>query len=138
MYQINIEYSIMSKRKVINVTYRKDSETFPQWMKYEVEILNEDGTTELIPAYGKDLQDALSRVVHDSKVEKVSKVVDKVPTVVWPLIWILSLGVVVSYITTNSSIFGDWIGVAYIGGMMVVSGITLSISNWFNLKNRDK
>jgi len=138
LYQINIEYSIMSKRKVINVTYRKDSETFPQWMKYEVEILNEDGTTELIPAYGKDLQDALSRVVHDSKVEKVSKVVDKVPTVVWPLIWILSLGVVVSYITTNSSIFGDWIGVAYIGGMMVVSGITLSISNWFNLKNRDK
>ena len=128
----------MSKRKVINVTYRKDSETFPQWMKYEVEILNEDGTTELIPAYGKDLQDALSRVVHDSKVEKVSKVVDKVPTVVWPLIWILSLGVVVSYITTNSSIFGDWIGVAYIGGMMVVSGFTLSISNWFNLKNRDK
>jgi len=138
LYQINIEYSIMSKRKVINVTYRKDSEAFPQWMKYEVEILNEDGTTELIPAYGKDLQDALSRVVHDSKVEKVSKVVDKVPTVVWPLIWILSLGVVVSYITTNSSIFGDWIGVAYIGGMMVVSGITLSISNWFNLKNRDK
>lgn len=138
MYQINIEYSIMSKRKAINVTYRKDSETFPQWMKYEVEILNEDGTTELIPAYGKDLQDALSRVVHDSKVEKVSKVVDKVPTFVWPLIWILSLGVVVSYITTNRSIFGDWIGFAYIGGMLVVSGITLSISNWFNLKNRDK
>lgn len=128
----------MSKRKVINVTYRKDSETFPQWMKYEVEILNEDGTTELIPAYGKDLQDALSRVVHDSKVEKVSKVVDKVPTLVWPFIWILSLGGVVSYITTNSSIFGDWIGVTYIGGMLVVSGITLSISNWFNLKNIDK
>lgn len=128
----------MSKRKVINVTYRKDSETFPQWMKYEVEILNEDGTTELIPAYGKDLQDALSRVVHDSKVKKVSKVVDKVPTFVWPLIWILSVGGVVSYITTNSSIFGDWIGAAYIGGMLVVSGITLSISNWFNLKNRDK
>jgi hypothetical protein len=128
----------MSKRKVINVTYRKDSQTFPKWMKYEVEILNEDGTTELIPAYGKDLQDALSRVVHDSKVEKVSKVVDKVPTFVWPLIWILSLSGVVNYITTNSSIFGDWVGVAYIGGMLVVSGITLSISNWFNLKNRDK
>lgn len=126
------------KKKVINVAYRKDSETFPDWMKYEVELLNDDGTTETIPAYGKDLQDALSRVVHDSKVEKVAKVVDKIPTFVWPLIWILSLGGVVYYITTNSSIFGDWIGFAYIGGMLVVSGITLSISNWFNLKNRDK
>jgi len=35
------------KQKVINVTYRKDSETFPKWMKYEIEILNEDGTTEM-------------------------------------------------------------------------------------------
>ena len=138
MYQINIEYSVMSKRKVINVTYRKDSQTFPDWMKYEVEILNEDGTTELIPAYGKDLQDALSRVVHDSKVEKVSKVVDKIPTFVWPFVWISLLGTAVSYITTYSYLFGDWIGFAYIGSMLIISGITLSISNWFNLKNRDK
>jgi len=128
----------MSKRKVINVTYRKDSQTFPDWMKYEVEILNEDGTTELIPAYGKDLQDALSRVVHDSKVEKVSKVVDKIPTVVWPFVWLVLLGIAVTYITTYGYLFGDWIGFAYIGSMFIISGITLSISNWFNLKNRDK
>ncbi len=53
------------KQKVINATYRKDSNTFPDWLKYEFELLNEDGTTTKIPAYGKDLQDALSRVVHD-------------------------------------------------------------------------
>ena len=41
------------RRKVLNVTYRKDSNTFEDWMKYEVEILNEDGSTEKIPAYGK-------------------------------------------------------------------------------------
>ena len=61
------------KQKVINVSYRKDSQTFPEWMKYEIELLNEDGTTEKIPAYGKDLQDALSRVVHDFKVEKIEE-----------------------------------------------------------------
>ena len=48
------------KQKVINVSYRKDSNKFEDWMKYEIEILNEDGSKELIPAYGKDLQDALS------------------------------------------------------------------------------
>ena len=63
----------MMKRKVLNVSYRKDSDTFNDWMKYEVEILNEDGSIEKIPAYGKDLQDALSRVVHDSKVEKIER-----------------------------------------------------------------
>ena len=75
------------KQKVINVTYRKDSQTFPKWMKYEVEILHEDGTTQLIPAYGKDLQDALSRVVHDDRVEKVEERVKRIPDLVWAILW---------------------------------------------------
>ena len=45
------ERKVNMKRKVINVSYRKDSNTFEDWMKYEIEILNEDGTTEKIPAY---------------------------------------------------------------------------------------
>ena len=56
------------KRKAIDVKYRKDSESFPDYLKYEVTVLNEDGTTEVIPAYGKDLQDALSDVVDDEMV----------------------------------------------------------------------
>lgn len=126
----------MSKRKVINVTYRKDSETFPQWMKYEVEILNEDGTTELIPAYGKDLQDALSRVVHDSKVEKVSKVVDKVPTFVWPIVWMAVMAILGLRIIENQHKFGDWVGLMFIGSMVGVTLVTLAITKWFEKKNR--
>jgi len=34
--------------------------------------------------------------------------------------------------------FGDFIGFAYVASMLVISGITLSISNWFSLKNKDK
>lgn len=126
------------KKKVINVAYRKDSETFPDWMKYEVELLNDDGTTETIPAYGKDLQDALSRVVHDYKVHTVSKVVSKVPTFVWAVIWMFSIGISTIYIMNNQEIFGDWVGFAFIGVMLSISGISISISNWFRLKNRDK
>ena len=61
------------KKKVINVSYRKDSNTFEDWMKYEIEILHEDGVKEMIPAYGKDLQDVLSRVVHDEKLKSKLK-----------------------------------------------------------------
>lgn len=123
------------KRKVINVTYRKDSETFPKWMKYEIELLNEDGTTEKIPAYGKDLQDALSRVVHDTKVETVSKFVDRVPTFVWPIAWMSVMAILGLRIIENQHKFGDWVGLIFIGSMMSVTFVTLGITKWFEKKN---
>ena len=85
------------KQKVIDVKYRKDSESFPQWMKYEITLLNEDGSTEKIPAYGKDLQDALSRVVHDKKVEKINKSTKAVPWWGWASIWFGYLGFISSW-----------------------------------------
>jgi hypothetical protein len=128
----------MSKRKVINVSYRKDSKSFPDWMKYEIEILNEDGSTDTIPAYGRDLQDALSRVEHDKKVEKVSKVIRKVPDVIWVLLWFSFVGMLTMYVMSNIEMFGTWAGSVFIGGLMVISGVTMSIHNWFTLRNRNR
>lgn len=80
------------KRKAIDVKYRKTSESFPEYLKYEVTVLNEDGTTEVIPAYGKDLQDALSRIVHDEKVKKITNKTRKVSMYVWMASWFGYLG----------------------------------------------
>lgn len=80
------------KRKAINVKYRKSSESFPEYLKYEVTVLNEDGTTEVIPAYGKDLQDALSRVVHDEKVKKITNKTRKISMYSWMGAWFGYLG----------------------------------------------
>jgi hypothetical protein len=77
------------KQKIINVSYRKDSETFPEWLKYEVTIMNENGTEDLIPAYGKDLEDAISRIKHDKRVEIIEKTTSKVPIVFWLCMWLL-------------------------------------------------
>ena len=125
------------KQKVINVSYRKDSNKFEDWMKYEIEILNEDGSKELIPAYGKDLQDALSRVVHDKKVSKIEKkVINKIPTNVWAFSWFIGLSIMSSsiYYTYDTKYLGWYI----ILGMMLYTLGTLSISNWFTLRNKDK
>jgi hypothetical protein len=125
------------KQKVINVSYRKDSNKFEDWMKYEIEILNEDGSKELIPAYGKDLQDALSRVVHDKKVIKIEKkIIDKIPTNVWAFSWFLGLSIMSCsiYYTNNTRYLGWYI----VLGMILYTLGTLSISNWFELRNRDK
>lgn len=125
-------------RKVLNVKYRKDSKTFPDWMKYEIEILNEDGSVDIIPAYGKDLQDALSRVEHDNKVEKVSKVIKKIPDFIWLVLWFSFISVLTTYVMSNLDLFGAWAGSVFVGGMLLITGITMSIHNWFTLRNRDK
>ena len=125
------------KQKVINVTYRKDSQTFPKWMKYEIEILNEDGTTQLIPAYGKDLQDALSRVVHDDRVEKVEERVKRIPDLVWAILW---FGYILGWtmLTYAISPYNKLNGIFFVCGIGLITLVTLLGKSWFRKRNRDK
>ena len=121
------------KQKVIDVKYRKDSETFPDWMKYEITLLNEDGSTEKHPAYGKDLQDALSRVVHDQKVTKVQTSTSKFPWWGWAIIWFIYIGGLAVYTSTsrdNGLVFG-------VGMTLPVVLVTL-LNRWSIEKNKDK
>lgn len=126
------------KKKVIEAKYRKQSDKFPNWIKYEITLLNEDNSKETIPAYGKDLQDALDRVVHDNFVEKVGKVTSKVPLTLWAILFTVVLGVVSTYINSIANDLGNWISVAYIGSLVIFVSLFLSISNWFRIKNIDK
>ena len=61
------------RRRAVHAELRKESATFNGWLKYEVTIQEEDGSIDKVPAYGKDLQDALGRVVHDEKVLRIEK-----------------------------------------------------------------
>jgi len=122
------------KKKAINAVYRKESESFPEWLKYEVTILSEDGEVSKVPAYGKDLQDALSRVVHDDKVKKIeTKVIGKISLTAWTIVWFLGMSLSISlvYNLVQHKYTGFWI----IGVILVYSLMTLSISNWFRLRN---
>ena len=125
------------KRKVINVTYRKNSNTFSDWMKYEIEIMNEDGSTEKIPAYGKDLQDALSRVVHDEKVERIEQRTKRIPDIVWVILW---FGYILGWtmLTYEVSPYNKFNGLFFVGGIALISGITIWAKTWFRKRNKDK
>lgn len=125
------------KQKVINVEYRKDSNTFPDWMKYEVTILNEDGTTQKIPAYGKDLQDALSRVVHDKRVKQVEKRTKRIPDLVWIVLWFGYVLALADYSMTM------WQGngvksIVFLSGLTFITGVTVWAKTWFRERNRDR
>ena len=125
------------KQKVINATYRKDSNTFPEWLKYEFELLNEDGTTTKIPAYGKDLQDALSRVVHDKRVVEVEKRTKRIPSIIWVVLWfgyILGL----TELTMSSNTTNVEKSIIFVSGMTFITGAVLWARAWFRMRNKDK
>lgn len=125
------------KQKVINAEYRKDSNAFPEWMKYEVTILNEDGTTQKIPAYGKDLQDALSRVVHDKRVKQIEKRTKRIPDLVWIVLW---FGYILGWVmlTYEVSDYRKFDGLFLIGGIALITGVTIWAKAWFRERNRDR
>lgn len=125
------------KKKAISAEYRKDSESFPEWLKYEVTVFNEDGTTEKIPAYGKDLQDALSRVVHDEKVKKIGEKARRIPDIVWIALWFAYvLGLInLTYIFSDDNRFN---GLFFIGGLVVMSATVIRAKYWLRERNKDK
>jgi cell division protein FtsX len=120
------------KKKAIQVEYRKTSESFPDWMKYEITILQEDGKTVKVPAYGKDLQDALSRVVHDDRVEKITKTTEKLPSWIWIVLWFSYLFSLIIWFIQSGNQLVMAIGVTMI---LPIFGLLLY---WGQSKNKDK
>jgi hypothetical protein len=127
-----------AKRKAIHAELRKESKTFEGWLKYEITIANPDGSTESVPAYGKDLQDALSRVVHDEKVQKITPTINKIPVPVWVILWFVGIGLFTIEIMSHSQALGEWVGFIVIGAVGILTTLTLAVSNWFSLKNTDR
>ena len=83
------------ERKIINVSYRKESNSFPEWLKYEITILNRDGEEEVIPAYGRDLEDAISRIKHDERVTKFESTANRIHPIIYLLVWVTFMSGVV-------------------------------------------
>src|SRR5210317_483061 len=125
------------RRKAIQAELRKESQTFNGWLKYEVTIQNEDGSTEKVPAYGKDLQDALSRVVHDEKVQKLEKRTKRIPDLVWAVLW---FGYMFGWtmLTYEVSPYDKFDGLFFIGGIALITGITVWAKAWFRKRNISK
>ena len=124
------------KKKAIHVELGKGVELFDGWLTYEITIQHENGKTEKIPAYGKDLQDALSRVVHDEKVMKVKPIVDKIPQEVWVILWFIGIGTYTGLMFNNQLLLKEWVGVVYVAGILGLTVTILSIRNWFKLRNK--
>ena len=123
------------RAKAIHAELRKGSTAFDGWLKYEVTIEYPNGKKEKVPAYGKDLQDALSRVAHDKKVEQLAKTKLPLVTGIFLSVLITSTFAVIGF---NLDRLGDNAGPVVIAAVGLLSTLTLSIVNWFNIKSTAK
>ena len=118
-----------NRKRVIQATHRKDSESFPGWMKFEIVLENEDGTQETIPAYGKDLQDALSRINHDLRVNKIMRMLKSIPQWISLVLWFAYFGILSAWSNKDNT----WhILIIGIGCLLVIGTI---IAFWFKRRN---
>ena len=65
------------KRRAIDCQLLEKSKTHKGYCKYLVTIAEKDGTIHKQPCYGKDMQDALSRLINTERTIKIEKKMEK-------------------------------------------------------------
>lgn len=63
---------VKERRRAIHCELIDASKTSPGYFKYLVTIREKNGTEHKVPAYGKDMEDALERLVWTERVDKVN------------------------------------------------------------------
>ena len=64
------------RRKAIKCELARTSNSHPDYFKYIVTIEEVDGTKHQVPSYGKDMQDAINRLVWTERGERVVNTID--------------------------------------------------------------
>jgi hypothetical protein len=112
-----------TRRKATKAEMLRESKDHPGYYKYKVTIEEVDGTTHDVPAYGKDMQDAISRLVWTERVDKVTSKKGIMPIFAGLLLAVVALSGMIA-VTKNNPL---WI----VGGL-AIGVLSLIISNVVN------
>lgn len=85
------------RRKAIDCKLIEASKTSPGYFKYQITIKELDGTINVVPAYGKDMQDAIERLIWTERYESVSKKKATTPIIVVLLLSTIILSGILAY-----------------------------------------
>ena len=117
---------IKERRRAVQCDMVEHSKTSPGYFKYIITIREKNGSEHKVPAYGKDMQDAIERLIWTERVDKVN---DKTITVIILTLFFSSIiiGGILSA-TFNSPI---WILVSM--ALSTIFGITINqVDKYFN------
>ena len=92
--------TLYPRRKAISSKLIRKSKSHPNYFKYEITIQEKNGQIYNQPAYGKDMQDALSRLIWTERTTKVSRTMSKLDALWIFAAWLISL-VVPTFLATH-------------------------------------
>ena len=79
------------RRRAIDCKILKKSTTHTNYYKYEITVAETDGTKTTHPVYGKDMQNALKRLMNQEKTSKVERKLETNTGLVF-LSWLVLMG----------------------------------------------
>ena len=113
-----------TRRRAIDCKLIERSKSNPGYCKYMITIAEMDGTIHKQPAYGKDMQGALSRLLNKELTVKVERKLETSTGFIF-LAWLLVMGTPVMFIDTRSPWF-----LAYVFGIVsILVGVT---ATWYS------
>ena len=80
------------KRRAIECKIVEKSKKNPGYCKYDITIQELDGTVHTEPAYGTDMQDALSRLMNIERTTKIEKKLEKNPLIFF-ILWMAVMAI---------------------------------------------
>lgn len=111
------------RRKAIDGKMIEESKTSPGYFKYQFTILELDGSKNILPAYGKDMGDALERLVWVERVDKKSFNV----VLISALLTVIIIPSIIAAITNN------WLFVIGSLVLAIIYGIVMvRVDKYFN------
>lgn len=119
-----------NRRRAIHCDLIEASKTSPGYYKYQITIREKDGSEHIVPAYGKDMQDAIERLLWVERVEKVSS-----KKLTMPILVILWLNTIIIPGVISAQTNNPWWIVGAIGFSVVLAFITSGISKYLDNKN---
>lgn len=117
---------IKERRRAVQCDMVEPSKTSPGYFKYVITIREKDGSEHKVPAYGKDMQDAIERLIWTERVDKVN---DKTITIVVISLFLSSIivgGVLSATFNTPIWILGS------MGLSLILGFIFHQVDKYFN------
>jgi len=118
-----------NRRRALECKFVEKSKNNPGYLKYMVTIGEKDGTKHTQPVYGKDMQDALSRLINKEITVKVERKLETNTGILF-MFWLLLMGVPSLFLGTTNT---PWILVYTFG--TIIGAMLISIL-WYSYVNK--
>ena len=119
-----------NRRRALECTLVEKSKNNPGYLKYMVTIGEKDGTKHTQPVYGKDMQDALSRLINKERTVKVERKLESNTGLIF-LSWLAFMTIPAIFFGTQDT---PWMLVCTVGTIIMIMVVA---ALWYNYINKE-